>query len=200
MNLGEKIKTIRLYKGMKQSELADKASISRVSIGNYERGDRIPSTEILFKIAAALEVPVWDLLGIDKQQAINEIDSPDENNGLNYKSLLDQEERQKKDKLREKLKEGDKGMAQDELFDIVDNLSHFNVREGLSESELKRITCFFNSYNCDFSYNYASERYILKNNKTDKEILISASELIDFVSEVMFTIEEKIKELFFTYE
>lgn len=63
MEIGEKIKKIRLEKNMKQSDLAKEANISRVAVGNYERGDRQPNIEILTKIAAALNVEVNDLIG-----------------------------------------------------------------------------------------------------------------------------------------
>lgn len=59
--LGERIRNIRLKMNMKQSDLAEKSGINRISIGNYERGDRIPNIDILKKIATALEVPVSTL-------------------------------------------------------------------------------------------------------------------------------------------
>lgn len=64
MNIGERIKQIRIKKHLKQSELAEKSGLSRVAIGNYERGDRNPNVETLNKIADALEVSLpillWD--------------------------------------------------------------------------------------------------------------------------------------------
>ncbi|MCW6111626.1 helix-turn-helix domain-containing protein [Clostridium sporogenes] len=62
MNIGEKIKEIRLKQNLKQSELAEKAKISRVAVGNYERGDRIPNAEILQSIAKALGVKPYELM------------------------------------------------------------------------------------------------------------------------------------------
>lgn len=56
MNVGEKIKKTRLLKNMKQSDLAEKADISRVAIGNYERNERTPTVDVLEKIAIALDV------------------------------------------------------------------------------------------------------------------------------------------------
>lgn len=64
MDLGSIIKKLRKEKDMKQSELAEKAGISRVAIGNYERNVRIPNAEILLKIANALDVNVSVLLGL----------------------------------------------------------------------------------------------------------------------------------------
>jgi transcriptional regulator with XRE-family HTH domain len=62
MTLGINIKKIRLEKNLKQSELADMAKISRVAIGNYERGTREPTATILNKIATALGVTINDLV------------------------------------------------------------------------------------------------------------------------------------------
>lgn len=63
MSFGERMKQIRQNKGMTQNQLAVKANISRVAIGNYERGDRQPNIDITKKIADALGVPVADLAG-----------------------------------------------------------------------------------------------------------------------------------------
>lgn len=62
MNIGERIREIRKSKNLLQSDLAEKAGISRVAIGNYERGDRVPNADILSAIAIALNVPISDLI------------------------------------------------------------------------------------------------------------------------------------------
>lgn len=62
MNIGDTIKKIRIEKKLKQSELAEKAKISRVAIGNYERGDRQPNIETLNKISEALDITIDDLI------------------------------------------------------------------------------------------------------------------------------------------
>lgn len=61
MNLGDAIKELRLMRGLKQEDLAKKAGLSRISIGNYERNDRMPRYDILIKIANALDVEAGDL-------------------------------------------------------------------------------------------------------------------------------------------
>lgn len=63
--IGDSIKKYRLSKNWTQKELALNSGITRESIGNYERGDRIPPSDILNKIAAALGVPVSKLLEED---------------------------------------------------------------------------------------------------------------------------------------
>ena len=62
MSIGEKIKIQRLKKGMTQEDLANKSNLSRVAIGNYERGDRSPNMDILTKIADALKVQLNELI------------------------------------------------------------------------------------------------------------------------------------------
>lgn len=62
MTLGTNIKKLRLENNLKQSELAEMAKISRVAIGNYERGTREPTASVLNKIATALGVTINDLI------------------------------------------------------------------------------------------------------------------------------------------
>lgn len=63
MSLGENIKKYRRLKGLKQSELAELSGVSRVAIGNYERGDRTPNVDVIGRISVALDVPFNDLIG-----------------------------------------------------------------------------------------------------------------------------------------
>lgn len=55
MSIGDNIKKIRILKNLKQSEVAELSNVSRVAIGNYERGDRTPNIEILKKISKGLD-------------------------------------------------------------------------------------------------------------------------------------------------
>jgi len=85
MSLNSNLKKFRKNKGLTQKELAEKSGITRESIGNYERGDRIPPANILSKIAIALGVSINDLIDYesyidksDKQinsQVLKDIDS-----------------------------------------------------------------------------------------------------------------------------
>lgn len=62
MPIGDKIKKYRKDKSLKQSELADLAKISRVTIGFYERGESQPTFDVAARIAQALEIPITQLL------------------------------------------------------------------------------------------------------------------------------------------
>lgn len=59
--LGEKIKYYRKLKGYSQENLADKTSLSKMSIRRYESGERQPGLDALKKIATALECQVSDI-------------------------------------------------------------------------------------------------------------------------------------------
>lgn len=58
MLFGDNIKKLRTNKNWTQKELAAKSGITRESIGNYERGDRIPAADTLKNIAIALGVNI----------------------------------------------------------------------------------------------------------------------------------------------
>ena len=62
MDLGKKIKSIRIEKGLTVSELADKINVSAPTVSRYESNKREPNYETLLLIAEALEVPVSELL------------------------------------------------------------------------------------------------------------------------------------------
>ncbi|MEY8001930.1 helix-turn-helix domain-containing protein [Clostridium sp. Mt-5] len=57
-NIGQKIKKIRLKKGMKQYELAKRAGISNTYLSDLEVGRTTPSIKTLDKLSKALEVDI----------------------------------------------------------------------------------------------------------------------------------------------
>lgn len=58
MDIAEQIKKIRKEKNLSQQEVADRLSMNRVQYNRIETGKSDPTTNILQKIAAALEVDV----------------------------------------------------------------------------------------------------------------------------------------------
>lgn len=62
MNEGLRIKKYRLEKGLTQKELAERCGLFDSAIRRYESGRQNPKKETLEKIAAALEIPVTQLL------------------------------------------------------------------------------------------------------------------------------------------
>ena len=63
--LGQRIKTVRIAKGMNISELCKRASISRSYYYDVEKGVSVPSSQLLNRIAAALNVSSDFLLDLD---------------------------------------------------------------------------------------------------------------------------------------
>jgi transcriptional regulator with XRE-family HTH domain len=62
MAFHEKLKTIRAREGLTQEQLAERTGLSRVSIGNYERGDREPPISVVLSLAKVLKSSPSELL------------------------------------------------------------------------------------------------------------------------------------------
>ena len=65
VNLGQKIKSIRLNKGLKQNEVAYRCNFDKSSYNNIEAGKRNITIITLYKIALALNEPVENLIKED---------------------------------------------------------------------------------------------------------------------------------------
>ncbi|MBB6107668.1 Helix-turn-helix [Mucilaginibacter lappiensis] len=63
-NFGDKLKSIRVEKGLTKIELAHLSGISNVQINRYEKNTAKPSDLIIKKLSRALEMPFEDLAGI----------------------------------------------------------------------------------------------------------------------------------------
>lgn len=70
MNIGIGIRSIRVKKGITQSQLAELTGLSPTSISQIEKGIKRPSTKNLTKICEALDVPeaLVYLLAMDHEQ------------------------------------------------------------------------------------------------------------------------------------
>ena len=62
-DIGNRIADIRKARGLSQDELAELATLSRISIARYETGKIEPGAKALGRSADALEVPTDVLLG-----------------------------------------------------------------------------------------------------------------------------------------
>lgn len=62
LNLAKNLKNYRLNQGISQEELAFKISSARNYIGCIERGEKIPSVYVLYKIAFVLNKKLDDFL------------------------------------------------------------------------------------------------------------------------------------------
>ncbi|MCP3742290.1 helix-turn-helix domain-containing protein [Rossellomorea sp. BNER] len=63
---GRRIRAFRKLKGYTQEGLAKELSISVSVLGEIERGNRIPSQEVLEKVAETLSISVSDLTPPDE--------------------------------------------------------------------------------------------------------------------------------------
>lgn len=67
MNFAEKLRALRMEKGMTQAQLAKSAGLSNGAIGNYESGKRKNiSYNSIFRIADALGVKPSEIIPIDR--------------------------------------------------------------------------------------------------------------------------------------
>lgn len=65
--LGRRLRSLRLERGFTQQALGERADVHYKFIGEVERGERFPSAEILFKLAAALELAPRDLMSFEHE-------------------------------------------------------------------------------------------------------------------------------------
>lgn len=63
--IGKRIQEIRIRRGMTQEQLADRIHISKSSISEWEACKRVPQMKTLRKIAEALGVDVWEIIGFN---------------------------------------------------------------------------------------------------------------------------------------
>ena len=78
---GEKLRQVRISRGITQEELADRADIARTMVGRYETTEQLPALDTLVRIADALDTTTDCLLGrtplpdMDKNKKDNESSS-----------------------------------------------------------------------------------------------------------------------------
>lgn len=86
VQIGTRIKQLRKEKGLKQKDLADRTQIPYSTFANYENNKREPSQEQIKKIAVALGVSEYELLGISTEQLLQPL--KDEATLLSYLSSI----------------------------------------------------------------------------------------------------------------
>ncbi len=69
-NFGERIKRLRLEKGLKQEQVAVLLQVNRKAVSHYENNMREPSFGILVQLAEIYKVSTDYLLGVDKKRVI----------------------------------------------------------------------------------------------------------------------------------
>lgn len=74
VDFGKKLKKLRLEAGLTQADLAKKMNITKAVVSYYELQERIPSPEVLIKLANIFHVSADYLLGIDHRKMIDVTD------------------------------------------------------------------------------------------------------------------------------
>lgn len=70
VEFGERLRELRKQKNLTQKQLADLIGTKNSIISFYEVGDRLPSPEVIIKLASVLHVSADYLLGIEKEKSI----------------------------------------------------------------------------------------------------------------------------------
>jgi len=70
-NVSDNIKYLRVAKKMTQSELADRVGVTKSTISTYEVGTRLPSYDILIKLAQVFHVTTDNILGFSNKYVID---------------------------------------------------------------------------------------------------------------------------------
>lgn len=88
VEFGAKLKQLRKEKNLTQKQLASLIGVQNSVISFYEVGERVPSPEIIIKLATALHVSSDYLLGIEKNESID-VSGLDEHDKMLVRSLVD---------------------------------------------------------------------------------------------------------------
>ena len=71
VDFGEKIKHLRLGKGLTQVQVSERLHISKAMMSSYETGIRLPSYEVLIKFAQLFGVTTDYLLGFSRLKSVD---------------------------------------------------------------------------------------------------------------------------------
>jgi len=77
VDFGEKIKHLRLGKGLTQVQVSERLHISKAMMSSYETGIRLPSYEVLIKFAQLFGVTTDYLLGFSRLKSVDVTGLPD---------------------------------------------------------------------------------------------------------------------------
>lgn len=89
VEFGNKLRQLRKEKNLSQKQLAALIGVQNSIISFYELGDRVPSPEVVKKLAVALHVSADYLLGIEKHESVDMSGLDDIDKKL-VRSLVDQ--------------------------------------------------------------------------------------------------------------
>ena len=93
MSIGENVKTLRLRKGLTQSQLANKAGIQLTQISRIENNDTDPKASTLSKVINALNCSANDIFDSPSDTGMSLADFID---AIDYRSGIDIKTKQDK--------------------------------------------------------------------------------------------------------
>lgn len=88
VEFGNRLRELRKQKKLTQKQLAALIGVKNSIISFYEVGDRIPSPEIIIKLATVLHVSADYLLGIEKNETVD-VSGLDAEDILLVRSIVD---------------------------------------------------------------------------------------------------------------
>lgn len=88
VDFGERLRQLRKQKNLTQKQLASFVGVKNSIISFYEVGERMPSPEMIVKLATVLNVSTDYLLGMNKNETID-ISGLDENDKILVNLLVD---------------------------------------------------------------------------------------------------------------
>ena len=88
VDFGKRLRELRKQKNLTQAQLAAQIGVKNSIISFYEVGDRIPSPEIIIKLASVLHVSSDYLLGIEHGDSID-VTGLNENEKNVVRSMVD---------------------------------------------------------------------------------------------------------------
>lgn len=71
MNMGEKLKSLRIEKKLTQKQVAERIGLAISAVSSYESGSRYPSYDALVRLARIFHVSTDYLLGITEKRNID---------------------------------------------------------------------------------------------------------------------------------
>ncbi len=78
VDFGDKLKQLRTDRGLSQEQLGQKLKITKSMISAYENSIRLPSYDVLTKIALFFNITIDYLFGFDKRQFLDTTGLSDE--------------------------------------------------------------------------------------------------------------------------
>lgn len=88
IGIGERIRSLRKEKRLTQKQLASLMGVQNSIISFYEVGERLPSPEVIIKLAAVFHVSTDYLMGVEKRENVD-ISGLTENDKYLVRALTD---------------------------------------------------------------------------------------------------------------